>query len=122
MSRIYFTRCDSCHRTSEECMTPVVPGWQSLSDNTYGTNTIFDICPECQESMGLRGILTSRIRARAVYELRDKVANPTDQVVPGITAEALEARINAGDFDVQFGLGDGVDIRELEVADAELVE
>jgi|SRR6185437_9217219 len=122
MSRVYFTRCDGCNRLSDLCITPVVPGWQSLSDNTYGTNTIFDICPECQESMGLRSILKSRIRARAIYELRDKISTPTDQIAPGLTVEQLEERINSGEFDKEFGLGDGIDIEQLAIEEAELVE
>lgn len=126
MSQLYFKRCNRCAKISEAANTPNPPGWQCLADLVHGTLATIDICPACQENMGLRVLLAKAIRDRAVGELRAAIETDPDKMPPALDMAELENRINAGEFDAAFAAGDGInldDIADAEViAEGELVE
>jgi hypothetical protein len=105
---------------------PNPPGWQTLADMMHGTLASIDLCPSCLEDTGLRVLMATSIRDRAVGELRKAVETDPDKMPPALNMAELEERIRNGDFDAAFASGDGIDLdaiaAESEIADAELVE
>lgn len=129
MSLVYFKRCDRCGKVSDAALVPNPPGWQSLSDLMHGTLAVVDICPECQDAMGIREMLLEKVRNRTVGLLRETIAiAPLVGLPPSVTIDELTDRILAGEFDEALASGDGIDLAQIgagapddEPAEAEIV-
>lgn len=120
MSQVFVKRCDRCHRVAVQPNNPTPPGWQCLADMQYGTLASIDICPECQQDMGLRVLLQKARSDRATGALREWLATNDELVADSINVEELVAAIERGEFDAAFDQGDGV-AAEDEIAEGEIV-
>lgn len=130
MSQLFLKRCDHCGGISEMANTPIPDGWTCLADVGMGTLASFDICAECQENMGIRKMIQSRLQARAVGQLKTLI-RPAElpELAKSLHFDEIIAKIEAGEFDEAFAQGDGIDlpvtVQELEdeatITEGELV-
>lgn len=130
MSQVYVKKCDGCGNVAMIPNTPAPPGWHCLADAMHGTMVSFDICPGCLATSGFGGILTRRIRDRALGDLKNQIAEDPERYVAALPLAEIEAAIERGDWDDAFAQGDGIDLAaiasaqdELDaIAEAEIVE
>lgn len=125
MSQIYLKRCDKCGKLSPLANTPNPPGWQSMADMVHGTLAVIDFCPECLDTMGIRAMLTQRVRDRAVGALKAMIPDALPDMRASLGMDEIEAAILSGEYDDAFDSGDGINLAAASdatrITDAELV-
>lgn len=107
MSQVYVKRCNKCGKVAVSPNVPNPAGWQCLADMVHGTLASFDLCPGCQSAMGIKDMLAQSVRDRASTALKSAMNR---EELDAITVEALEVRVQAGEFDAAFESGDGIDL------------
>lgn len=99
---------------------PAPPGWHCLADAMHGTLVSFDICPACIDLSGFGGILTRRIRDRALGDLKNQIETDPDRYAKALPLADIEAAIERGDWDEAFKAGDGIDLAAIAAEQEEL--
>lgn len=99
---------------------PAPPGWHCLADAMHGTMVSFDICPECSAKSGFSGILTKRIRDRALGDLKNQIEADPERYAKALPIAEIEAAIARGDWDDAFAQGDGIDLAQIASEQDEL--